>query len=73
MAHWTTPELRKLAAMHLKGYPSRAELAAAFPRHPVNSIRSTIHRLGIRRRYSQNAWLRLAHEYFARREAGLLA
>jgi len=72
-SHWTTSEQRKLIEMHTRGFPTREELAAAFPRHPPYSILATAKRLGDRRNVYQLNWLRIAHQHFARREAEMRA
>lgn len=79
-AHWTNHEIRRLREMHAEAPPILEALRAAFPRHPADSIRSTAQTLGLRRRKANNVpvdrihyWLRVAHEYFARRESGMIA
>lgn len=78
-ALWTNHEIRRLRKMHkVWRRPSDDMLSAAFPRHSPSSSRQTALALGIRARCECHRdqalrWLRLAHEYFQRREAGLLA
>lgn len=68
---WTNFELRRLRAAHATGYPSPYELRVMLPRHSEKSIMTTATKLGLRE-MSRHRWLRKAHAYFARREAGLL-
>ncbi len=69
--HWTTGELRRLRAAYESGVTGK-ELAALFPRHSPDSVRSTCSNHDISTSIHLR-WLRLAHEYFARCETGLLA
>lgn len=80
-AYWTTGEVRRLRKMcAISCSPSSEALLAALPRHPIDSIRTTAYQLGCSSRRENSVpfrrtlyWLRVAHEYFARRESGLLA
>ena len=67
--HWTNHELRRLDEAHQTRQPTRAELAAMFPRHPPASIFSTAKARGLRKRKFHLEWLTIAHRYFAQREA----
>lgn len=69
--HWTNHELRRLDEAHQGRQPTRAELAAMFPRHSPTSIFSTAKARGLRKRYLNLKWLTIVHLYFARREAEL--
>ena len=73
MAHWTNLERRRLIEVHKGDHPSVAELTEMFPRHTISSILTTISDLGIRRNSRRIQWLRLCHEYFAKREAEMRA
>jgi hypothetical protein len=67
---WTTGELRKLAAVHEQRQPSLAELTEMFPRHPPMSIITTAQHRGHRNANTNFIrWMRIAHEYFAKRES----
>jgi len=78
-AHWTNKEILRLRAMYeVCRRPSGEDLAAAFPRHPVDSVRNKARQLGLvvvrpgpAPKHVQR-WLRLAHEHFARVEARAL-
>lgn len=67
MVAWTNRELQKMQRMHENGRPPTAVLIAAFSRHSPGSVRSTCYRIGFRQKYRVK-WIRIAHEYFARRE-----
>lgn len=69
MAHWTTTERRKLFDVHKTGCPTRAEIVEMFPRHTLASILRTIHALRIKRNARVIRRLRIAHEYFSKRES----
>lgn len=71
MAHWTNFEIRRLKQAYDGTRPSGDILAAMFPRHAVRAVQTRAYKEGLTRQ-SQVNWLRLAHEYFARREAGIL-
>lgn len=51
---WTSPELKELKRIFT--ISSYEELAAAFPRHPVSSIKSTARDLGLKRPYGYRRW-----------------
>ncbi len=73
MPNWHTGELRLMAAMYA-GNTKRA-IAELLPRHSEAAIRMARRRhLGCIETDQQRRlrWLRLAHEYYARREAGEL-
>jgi hypothetical protein len=70
MNHWTTGEVRILKRAY-EEHLSGEHIAVLLPRHPIQSIRTMAWNLGYVRRRTN--WLRIAHEHFARREAGLLA
>ena len=70
-SHWTNREVEILVSAHQDGHPSRGELTSMLPRHPIMSITATAGRMCLGRR-PQAIWLRIAHQHFARREAGLL-
>ena len=55
---WTAPELARLRL----NYPvmTRAELAAAFPRHPIGSINSTANQLGLKKIFGTRKWRQIA-------------
>jgi hypothetical protein len=72
MNNWTTTEIHQLRAAYEAGAIVK-EIFAMFPRHPPKSVKSTLYQLDVARRCKRLRWLRLAHEYFARREAGSLA
>jgi hypothetical protein len=79
-AHWTNLEIRRLTEMHADARrPPAKEVAAAFPRHPAESVMHMARRLGLRRKRvgpletDVTRWLRVAHQHFERREAGHLA
>jgi len=59
-AEWTIGEINRLR----KAYPvkSKAELAAAFPRHPLSSIVQTARKNGFRRRKPVSRYLKYAAE-----------
>jgi len=77
-ARWTNVEVRRLKEIHAGRRPSKAEVAEAFPRHPIWSVMNMARKLGLRCGRRQplerdvTRWMRVAHEHFARREAGLL-
>jgi hypothetical protein len=74
-SHWTTFEIRKLRALHDNGHPTFAQLSEELPRHSINSSLNTARMLGLRNNLGlsvndfQLRWLRMAHQYFASREA----
>lgn len=72
---WTNKEIRILKAAHRDGYRTKADLEELLPRHSIDSCTSMAYVLGLRCaiRGDQIRWLRFAHQYFARRESGLLA
>lgn len=55
---WTTSELARLRLI----YPvmTKAELAAAFPTHPIGSINSTAHALGLHKVFGNRKWQQIA-------------
>lgn len=55
---WTNWELARLRL----SYPvmTRLELAAAFPRHPIGSINSTAHALGLHKVFGNRKWQKIA-------------
>jgi len=57
-ARWTTSELARLRL----AYPvmTKAELAAAFPRHPIGSINSTANALGLKKVFGNRKWRQIA-------------
>ena len=57
-ARWTTSELARLRL----AYPvmTKAELAAAFPRHPIGSINSTANALGLKKVFGNRKWQQIA-------------
>ncbi len=67
MAAWTNKEFRQLAEMYQGRRPSYAELAAAFPRHSLNSIVTIANKRHPAR--ADLLWLKIAHQHFAQREA----
>jgi len=71
MPYWTTKEVKVLQSLYSIGSPSALNLTELLPRHSVISIRAIAGRMGLTRPNAR--WLRIAHEHFARREAGLLA
>ena len=82
MPYWTTKEVKVLQSLYSLGSPPASKLAELLPRHPVQSIRVIAGRMGLTRPNAsglkphterREQWLRIAHEHFARREAGLLA
>jgi len=72
---WTNKEVRILTDAYENGYRTKSDLEALLPDHSIYSCRSMAYGLGLRcpSRGDQVRWLRLAHQYFARRESGLLA
>jgi len=79
---WLASEVHKMKRAHVGARPSRAEIYAMFPRHSVHGVSMMLSRLGLQRPLCRRVkppmanyqrWLRIAHEHFARREAGMLA
>jgi hypothetical protein len=70
MPYWTNIEINRLIEMHRDRRPTLKELAAAFPRHTVGSVRATAYNHGLRPRLREPLrWLRLVHLHFSKREA----
>jgi hypothetical protein len=77
---WTNHEVRRLKEMYeICRRPTTKDLASAFPRHP-DSVFYMARRLGLVLPRDNHVpleraqfWMRVAHEHFVRREAGLLA
>lgn len=65
MAYWTNLEVRRLKQARDE---SLDVLAAMFPRHSARAVHMRAIAEG--RTTPSVKWLRLAHEYFERREAG---
>jgi len=57
-ARWTAPELARLRLSYPVMTP--AELAAAFPRHPIGSINSTANALGLKKVFGSRKWRQIA-------------
>lgn len=80
-ARWTNHEVRRLRVLFsVYRRPSCDDLASVIPKHPPEASRKMASSLGLLKRARcgvpaerASHWLRVAHEYFARREAGLLA
>lgn len=75
MPAWTTKEVRFLKSFHRSG-TSWSDIHANFPRHTVQAVKLAARKYGVRphpdRENHQAKWTRITHEYFTRREAGLL-
>jgi hypothetical protein len=68
MASWTTHELRRLDASYI--VLDKAALLELLPRHSMRSIYTTAQHRGLcrKRQLKFIAWLRLAHDHYARRD-----
>jgi len=76
---WTTVEIRLMKSLHESGI-SRADFARRFPRHTASAVNGMAVKQGVwlkpvkvRKEAPQARRVRLAREYFARREQGLFA
>lgn len=72
---WTNKEIQTLRRAYSQGSPSGSELKELLPRHTVASCRRKAWQLEITFgvRGDQIRRMKFAHEYFARRESGMLA
>ena len=68
VASWTTHELRRLDASYV--VLDKSALLALLPRHSSRSIYTTAQQRGLckKRQLKFLAWLRLAHQHYARRD-----
>jgi hypothetical protein len=63
-ACWTNHEISRLVEMHRDRTPPLKELVAAFPRHPLGSIKAYAFARDLRHK-DRFKWLRIAHLHFS--------